>query len=146
MTEKKYKYFLNRKYKSIPGWWKKDTKLVATIYDEVNKFEWCIYLGKDLQTAIDSFARGIGVTEEWKASTVGGDGHFFAYSPIKVGAIWFEKPPLKQPGLVAHECFHAVMYLIERMSSKATEDQEEFMAYYLGFLVSQINYICKNLL
>lgn len=145
-TEKKYRYFLNRKYRGKPGWWKTSTKLVAIISDQVNKFEWCIYVGNELQPAVDMFSKSIGISDKWEVGEVGGRvGHFFAYRPHRAGGIWFQAPPLKDYDVVAHECFHAVMYLVERMESKATEDQEEFMAYYLGFLVGQVHNICRNL-
>lgn len=144
---KEYKFVIKPRPSSKVLWWKTQTHRVATINDIVNNFEWNIYVGPHLQPAIDDLTKSLNINPQWTVDEYPGRiGHFFAYKPYRVGGIWFEKPPKAEPGLVAHECFHAVMYLVEMLESKITEEQEEFVAYYLGFLVDQVHKLCKNLL
>lgn len=140
--ENKFRYFLKRKYQGKRNWWKNATQLVAIIDDEINFFSWYLYIGKDPALAVENFAQNINVNP-WAIDEYPRDGYFFAYGGIKAGAIWFPTTKLT-PGLLSHECFHALSYFITCMDAKLTDETEEFLAYYLAFLVNQIDYLCKK--
>lgn len=140
--EKKYRYLLRRKYQGKRNWWKTTTQLVGIIDDEINGFSWFLYLGKSPQEAVTNFAKNINVNP-WTIEEYPRDGYFFAWSGIKAGAIWFPNG-IPGAGLLAHECFHALSYYMHCMEGKLTSETEEFLAYYLGFLVNQVEYLCKK--
>jgi hypothetical protein len=106
------------------------------LFDPVYHFHWMIVFGGPLQNAIDKYAKRI-EEDSW---TVQGNpkAHFAAYRNKRNGVIWFESKP-KSLAFVAHECFHATMYVFERLDMKGpTEETEEVFAYYLEWLVDNI--------
>ncbi len=110
---------------------------MKVIHDNVYFIEWSVYKGGTLQAAINNFAKAIKATPWQVIESKYRAGHFTAYDTSKNGCLWFkDKKP--DPSIVAHECFHAVHWLVDRIGDKISEDNEEFCAYYLQFLVREV--------
>lgn len=45
---------------------------------------------------------------------------------------------LSEDGIIAHECFHAVCFIFDKIGIKLTKESDEAYAYLLQFLVNQI--------
>lgn len=106
------------------------------IKDKTFGFNWDIYIGGELNTAVKVFCKKLKITP-WEKTT-NPMGHFFAYEPIKVGGLWFRNDPHAYPGVLAHECCHAAKYVMDCMTTSLAEPTEEFYAYYVQFLVESI--------
>lgn len=106
-------------------------------YEPTFRFSWMVFKGgKSLQEAVNIYSSRI-PTESFAVDNKNRDGHFCAIRPFKCGMLWY---PTRKPKLntVVHECFHAVMYVFERMDMKGpTEETEEVFAYYLEWLVGK---------
>jgi len=48
------------------------------------------------------------------------------------------KEDIDDPGIVAHEAFHAVIFLLEKIGMKFSSDSEEAYAYLIEYLTNQI--------
>lgn len=111
-----------------------------TVVDPVYHFQVTGIYGGTEQEAINWYARKLHV-EPWKLDEGNRWGHFTCYRPFKNSIIWF-KDKYPPANVVAHECFHAVMYLFETFGMKGpTEDSEEVFAYYLQWLVSKLYFV-----
>jgi hypothetical protein len=55
-------------------------------------------------------------------------------------AMWFREYPLKasQYALIAHEVFHAVDFLFQRINIKLSDDSNEAYAYLIQYITEQI--------
>lgn len=58
---------------------------------------------------------------------------------LKTGAILIRfKDDIDSPGIVAHEAFHAIVYLFEKIGIEYAYESEEAYAYTLEYLTNQI--------
>lgn len=126
-------------------WWLNETRQVARVDEYINKFSWFVYIGKSANFAINDFAKKTKVPGWEVEDNDRRYGHFAVYRPQKEGCIWFQKPFVYSPGVIAHECFHAVSYLMERLDVKQLEETEELFAYYLEFLVNKVYDVCLKI-
>jgi len=107
--------------------------------DDIYRFGWMVCVRGSLQEAIDRFAKKIGI-EPWQAKDAYSrrNGHFCADRDHKSGLLWF---PTKTPAasVVAHECFHATMFVMNFLDiEKVGENEEEVFAYYMEWLIAKI--------
>lgn len=67
----------------------------------------------------------------------------FCYKKNGVDVILgFEKNKITQ-GLIAHECLHAVCYIMDYIRMPLSEESEEAYTYLLGYLVDEVNKLIK---
>ena len=59
----------------------------------------------------------------------------FVREDIQIGVIWLSK---KSASMAAHECLHAVHWILQRKGLWLTDSSEEVYAYYIEYLVTQI--------
>ena len=67
-----------------------------------------------------------------------GDGHcsgMHCYSKLHDGVSWLLVTPATTPGVVAHECWHAVYRLMQWAGANA---ENEVIAYHLMYLVARV--------
>ncbi len=100
------------------------------------RFQWLCIIGGELQEALNYFAGRLG--EETYELKKFPEAHFSAFRPHKTGLIWFKSKDLREE-FIAHECFHATMYLFETLDMDGpVEKTEEVFAYYLEWLTKKI--------
>ena len=106
--------------------------------DPIFKTDYLVQIGGDVNSAIKEFAKRLGV-DPW---TVHSDerlqGHFSAYRGVRSGCLWFKHI---NPGIVAHECSHAVTFLFDNIKCTLNENSEELYSYYLEWLVTEVSSI-----
>lgn len=107
------------------------------VRDEIYKFDLAIFSDGDIQHAIDWYAKTNSI-EAWEVVHIPQrQAQFATYSPLKNGIIWFVTPDIHS-SVITHECFHAAMYLFERLELKTIDsNNEEVFAYYLEWLVKK---------
>ena len=58
---------------------------------------------------------------------------------LSTGAILIRfKDDIDNPGIIAHEAFHAVIFLFEKIGIKFSYDSEEAYAYLIEYLTNEI--------
>lgn len=112
---------------------------IHEFYDEIYRFQWVCIIGGTVQEAIDYYTSRLGITTYSPCEKDRNpDAHFSAYRPFKAGLIWF-KDKKSLTTQAAHECFHATMYLFERLDMQGpVETTEEVFAYYMQWLIKMI--------
>ncbi len=117
----------------------KPKKLKTTVFnDDIFLFGWMVCCHGTLQEAIDKFAKRIGVDPWSSEPKARRNGHFCADRSHKSGLLWF---PTKDPlvSVVAHECFHATMFVMNSLDIKTVgEQEEEVFAYYMEWLLAKV--------
>ena len=126
------------------AWWKNQTRVVAFVDDNINQFGWMLCIGHSAQEAINHFAKKSNIPTWDLPDRPSRHGHFAAYRPLKRGLLWFPTP-VQSPGAIAHECYHAICYLIECMDSRPDSNLEELTAYYLEFLTNKVFELCQRI-
>ena len=108
------------------------------IHDDIYHISWRVLTGTKEQEAVNYISKLASIEPVQLEHKLGKQACFYSHTSLKGGAIWFKDA---RPGgaLVAHECLHAVHFLMTHgLDSRLTDDTEEFFAYYLQYLVSQI--------
>lgn len=106
------------------------------IYEPVYGVEYLVQVGGTEQEAVNAYAKLLGV-EPWSVTeNPARRGMFFCREPAPQGGIWLHESAWA--GVVAHECFHAVAYTMERLKVPLNEGTEEVFAYYLQWMLNEI--------
>lgn len=100
-------------------------------------------IGGDYQFALDEYQKKIRSEKYEDEVGLGTQARFHAHAGKKTGLIWFkhDKPSI---GVIAHECFHAVSYMLEMSGFKMTIDSDEAYAYGLEFLCEHVDKFLKS--
>lgn len=59
---------------------------------------------------------------------------------VDTQTIWFDSEKVVTPGLVAHECIHAINCIYEDKGIEITMSNDEVLAYSVEYLVDKIFY------
>lgn len=105
------------------------------IKDNIYLFNWLIYADCSLQDAINHYCKFYKI-DPWTSNS-SGQGNFFGHTSLKTFGIWFKD---KKPNtdVIAHEVFHAIVCLGEKLKTPINEDTEELFAYYNQMLFREI--------
>jgi hypothetical protein len=107
-----------------------------TVRDPIYRASFLLIRGGEVNDALEEFYRRVrepGDPHPWPELVWG---HFSGLAGGKAGVLWFRYDA--DLAAVAHECFHATMYLFAEHDLKAVTDAtEELFAYYLEWLVGQ---------
>lgn len=115
-----------------------NAKFKGVISDNIYKADIAVFVGGKTQEAVNWYAKKVGVTPWPLEESKNRYGYFGAYRPIKSGVIWLSRSNVC-PSIIAHECFHATMYIFECLDIKAVdESKEEMFAYYLEWLMREV--------
>lgn len=107
------------------------------IFDPIYKYELGLFAGGEAQKSINWYASKNKI-EPWILAEGNRYGHFASYRPYKNGVLWFAVPDIAC-SVIAHECFHAAMYLFECIDLKTIDaNTEEIFAYYLEWLTHSV--------
>lgn len=113
----------------------------GAIAENLYGFNWLVYSGGDHQKALNHYCNFYKIIP-WESSSQNANANFFGHTSLKSFGLWFKR---KRPkgDLVAHEVFHAIIVLAEKLDLKITADNEEVFAYYQQMLFREITKILK---
>lgn len=102
-------------------------------------FDVAVFLGTERKDVLSAIGKRYNLSDEEKDLLVmKGTGRFvILYGGQSV--LWLKDYPDKGSGILAHEIFHAVYYLLDRIGIKITDDSDELVAYMIQYLTNEIN-------
>jgi hypothetical protein len=110
----------------------RQSKALLIEFEIFSNYSIRVEFAKDLAVAarrIKSLADIVGELDSTSAAVTFYDGAMMSYVFIKPGSMY---------GTVAHEALHAVNQMMTKVGVKGAEDNDENIAYHLGFVVNHI--------
>lgn len=106
--------------------------------DPIFQIDYLIQRGGSRQSAVNEFAKRIGV-ETWAVEeNPHVMGTYYSYEPLPSGLIWLSGDGAGF-GTLSHECLHAIHYAMKTKRITLSDETEELFCYYLQWMVNEIS-------